>query len=119
MKMSMAVMTGILVANFALAGQESKPKPGCYEDGVYYAIPNSQVFEGASYQGETKTLTLRFTKGIIYEYYNVSRKTFVTFMKVDNKGEFFNEHIRTYYSYGRVPWRVPGRQPHSDCTRAR
>jgi hypothetical protein len=74
-----------------------------WADARFYPVESS-VFDAARYDGASRTLTLLFRSGHAYEYYGVSRKTWLTFMRVKYKGSFFNAHIRRAYECKQTGW---------------
>jgi hypothetical protein len=72
-----------------------------WESGRFHPV-DSNVFDSARYDAPNQTLTLLFRTGEAYAYQGVSRKTWLTFMRVKHKGSFFNAHIRRAYVSRRV-----------------
>jgi len=62
----------------------------------------SGVFRSVHYDTRRDILTLTFNSGAVYDYYQVSRKTYETFMRTRYKGSFFHAHIRTGYTWQRM-----------------
>jgi hypothetical protein len=62
----------------------------------------SDLLNSVTYDGATHTLTLAFDDGSIYEFYAVDRSVFLDLVRVVNKGEYFNAHIRNVFRYRRV-----------------
>lgn len=57
------------------------------------------AFEGSG----SGTLTIDFTDGTSYEYYNVSPLVFANLLRSNSKGGFFNRRIRNAgYGFSRV-----------------
>ena len=60
---------------------------------------NSSNLKSASYNSENKTLTIEFSSGSIYEYYNVPWAIFTKFRMADSQGKYFNANIAKEYKY--------------------
>lgn len=65
-------------------------------------IINSSNLKSAIYDTNTKTLTVTFNNGSIYEYYDVPHVIFVKFRMSESQGKFFNTHISRAYKYKKV-----------------
>jgi len=89
-----AVALGYLWVVYGLA---AKAAPS-WEEGRFIPV-DSSVFTSVKYDGRNDVLTLLFTNGAAYEYFGVSRKTWLTLMRTEHKGSFFNAHIRRHYNF--------------------
>ena len=54
---------------------------------------DSGIFASVHYNTRRSILTLTFRNGAAYDYYQVSRKTYETFLRTRYKGSFFHAHI--------------------------
>lgn len=97
-KMILVAMALLVYVMAAYALVEARVPAPQWDSGHFYAV-ESPVFDSAMYDAEDQTLTLLFRSGAAYEYYGVSHKTWLTFMRVTYKGSFFNAHIRRAYPY--------------------
>lgn len=75
--------------------------------GAEFKALESRVFDGASYEGKTRTLTLYFDSGAIYAFREVPRQVFDDLTRIVNCGEYFNRSIRKQYRFERLD-RYPG-----------
>lgn len=64
-------------------------------------IRSSNV-KSASYNTETKLLTVVFNNGSIYEYENVSWELFTKFRMADSQGAFLNAKIKNTHTFKKV-----------------
>jgi hypothetical protein len=62
----------------------------------------STVIASFNYYTETRTLRVRFTSGIIYDYENVSEQVYKEMKASFSKGIYFNSHIKNKYSFQKV-----------------
>jgi len=65
-------------------------------------VINSTNLKFASFQTETKTLSVTFKNGTIYEYYGVPWKVFTKFRMSDSQGKFLNTNVNKVYEYKKV-----------------
>ena len=63
---------------------------------------NSSNIKFASYNTESKILTVTFNLGSIYEYYEVPWVIFTKFRMAESQGKFFNTDISKVYKYKKV-----------------
>ena len=63
---------------------------------------DSGIFQSVYYNSDRSILSLTFHNGAIYDYYQVSRKTYETFMRTKFKGSFFHAQIRNGYTWQRM-----------------
>lgn len=49
-----------------------------------------------------KVLRIYFTSGFIYDYYDVSKEIYESFLKAESIGKYFWEHIKDKYNYEKV-----------------
>lgn len=59
----------------------------------------SSVIKHFNYETASKSLTITFVSGFIYQYQNVSPKTFNLFKAATSKGRYFNYHIKDKYKF--------------------
>ena len=64
--------------------------------GNYRAV-ESRIFDAVKYDGATRTLTLLFDSGAAYAYRDVPRQVYDDFVRIVNKGEYFNREIKRVY----------------------
>lgn len=62
----------------------------------------SRIFDGAKYDGRTRTLTVLFDSGACYAFREVPREVYLDFTRIVNPGEYFNKRIRNVYPFTRV-----------------
>ena len=67
----------------------------------------ARLFQAVSYDGATRTLTLVFHRGAAYAFHEVPRSVYDDFLRIVNRGEYFNRRIRKVYRYERLD-RYPG-----------
>ena len=79
--------------------------------GPYKPI-ESRIFEAVKYEGATRVLTVVFHTGAAYAFYEVPRQVYDDFLRIVNRGEYFNRNIRKVYRSERLD-RYPGQW----CTR--
>ena len=63
---------------------------------------NSTNLKSASYNTESKTLTVSFKNGSIYEYYEFPWELFAKFRVSESQGKFFSSQINGKYKYKKV-----------------
>jgi lysyl-tRNA synthetase class 2 len=51
------------------------------------------------YDEAWETLTVRFTDGRVYKYWNVPAEVYAEFLYASSAGGYFNANIRDKYSY--------------------
>ena len=61
----------------------------------------STVIRSFAYNAPSKILTIMFTSGRRYSYYDVPPAIFDSMRGASSKGEFFNQHIRDRFRYTR------------------
>jgi hypothetical protein len=62
----------------------------------------SSNLKSASYDTESKILTVTFNNGSIYEYYELPWEVFTKFRMSDSQGKFFNAEISKKYKYKKL-----------------
>ena len=62
----------------------------------------STNIRSASYNTESKLLTVVFNNGSIYEYSDVSWELFTKFRMSDSQGAFLNSKIKNTHAYKKV-----------------
>lgn len=66
----------------------------------------STNLKSCSYVESTKTLTIEFHSGAVYEYYDVPRHVYRALYEGDDAYGYFDANIKGVYSYNRVrSWR--------------
>lgn len=56
----------------------------------------------ASYDTQTKVLTITFNNGFIYEYEDVSWELFTKLRMSESQGKFFNEFISKKHTFRKI-----------------
>lgn len=87
-----------LVLALGVAGAEAARKRG---EGEYRAV-ESRIFDAVKYDGSSRTLTLLFDSGSAYAYDDVPRRVYDDFVRIVNKGEYFNREIKDVYRVRRL-----------------
>jgi len=62
----------------------------------------SSNLKSASYNTESKNLTVSFNNGSIYEYYDVPWVIFTKFRMSESQGKYFNTNISRTYKYKKI-----------------
>jgi len=62
-------------------------------------IINSSNLKIASYDTESKTLTVTFNNGSIYEYYEVPWEIFTKLRTSESQGKYFTANIKEKYKF--------------------
>ena len=62
----------------------------------------SSNLKSASYDTESKTLTITFQNGSIYEYYEFPWEKFVKFRTSESQGKFLNTDINGKYKFKKI-----------------
>lgn len=62
---------------------------------------NSSTMNKFKYDAQSQLLTIFFTSGETYNYYNVPLSVFEGLNKASSKGQFFNNRIRDHFRYGK------------------
>ena len=62
----------------------------------------SSNLKSASYNTESKILTVTFNNSSIYEYYEVPWAVFAKFRMSESQGKFFNTNISRSYKYKKI-----------------
>jgi hypothetical protein len=101
----LAILAYAVLAFGHLSGQASAT---AWQADRTYSIKGGP-FQAAHYDADRTELTLVFRSGAAYAYTGVSRKTWLTFMRVRHKGSFFNSHIKPTYESRRVDAAGTGR----------
>lgn len=82
----------LLVAGGALRMAEAAP----------LRVVESRVFQAVKYDGSTRTLVLVFHSGSAYAFYDVPRRVYDDFLRIVNRGEYFQRNIRKVYRSERL-----------------
>ena len=61
---------------------------------------SSECIDNVTY--DAGTLTIRFTDGTLYEYYNVPTLIWANLNREISLGRYFNYNIRNQYSFSRL-----------------
>ena len=97
MRLMLALAGLLLVTEGALRLAEAAPRKPV----------EARLFQLVKYDGATRTLTLVFHRGAAYAFHEVPRSVYDDFLRIVNRGEYFNRHIRKVYRYDRLD-RYPG-----------
>ncbi len=62
------------------------------------AVVSSAIAQ-IGYEEMSRRLTVTFTTGKTYTYFDVPKDLHIGFMNSSSKGQFFNTHIRDHYLY--------------------
>lgn len=62
----------------------------------------SSNIKHALYDTESKTLTITFNTGSIYEYYEFPWENFTKFRMCESQGKFFNTNINGKYTHKKI-----------------
>lgn len=65
-------------------------------------VINSSNLKFASYQTESKILTVTFKNETIYEYYDVPWEIFTKLRMSESQGKFFNSNISRTFKFKKV-----------------
>ena len=71
------------------------------EEGDLIALA-STVLDSAVYEEEARVLVIKFRGGTSYEYYGVNDDVFQELLRTEDKGRYFNAHIRNVYACERI-----------------
>lgn len=63
----------------------------------------THIFRAVKYDGANRTLTLWFHSGSAYAFHEVPRQVYDDFLRIVNRGEYFNRRIKKVYRYERIP----------------
>lgn len=63
----------------------------------------SKMFTEASYDSDSCTMELTFSKGKSYEYYDFPPDEWAKFLAAESAGRYFLQHIKGQARYARVP----------------
>lgn len=94
--MKKAMIVAVWVA-MVMAARAAVPGQGT---GFQYV--ESRIFDGVRYDGATRTMFLLFDSGSAYAFHDVPRAVYLDFLRIVNKGEYFNREIRKSYRWERV-----------------
>lgn len=72
------------------------------ESEMEWTSVDSTNLADVKYVEETQTLTIRFTSGSEYEYYDVPQSVVDGLMGPGSKGEYFHQNIRGRFRYARI-----------------
>ena len=94
-KLSILVLVGGLIGIHAVSAAETIS----IKKTVTFIPVQSRVFEGVAYEVQGHALWLWFDRGGVYCYRGVTSDHYRGFLSSDNKGRYFNTHIRSRYVY--------------------
>jgi hypothetical protein len=59
----------------------------------------STAISDIDYDEDSETLTVRFTDGTVYAYWNVPAEEYANLLYASSAGGYFNANIRNRYNY--------------------
>jgi|HubBroStandDraft_6_1064221.scaffolds.fasta_scaffold2902692_2 hypothetical protein len=62
----------------------------------------SKHLNGGDYDPESRTLTIQFTNGAVYNYYGVPQTTADILFQTGSSQDYFNDHVRNSFRYVKV-----------------
>ena len=62
----------------------------------------SNSLSAVGYQRQRELLQVKFVSGETYQYSAVPESVYLSLMAAESKGRFFNQYIRSRYSYAKV-----------------
>jgi hypothetical protein len=65
-------------------------------------VPDSSNIASIGYDQETQTLEVEFSKGNLYQYFDVPQAVYEGFLIADSKGKYLIAQIKGNYRYARV-----------------
>lgn len=68
----------------------------------WIATPESSNIAGFDYNKETQVLTVEFTNGGRYNYFDVPETVFERMKAASSKGQFLAQNVKNVYRYARV-----------------
>ena len=68
----------------------------------WIATPESTTMSGFGYEKNSQVLTVEFTHGGRYSYYDVPEAVFEQMKAASSKGQFLAQNIKNAYRYARV-----------------
>lgn len=69
---------------------------------ILYASVNSSNLKEVNYDALTQKLRVRFHNGSEYCYHKVPQKVYTGLIRAESVGTYFNNYIRTIYSYEKI-----------------
>ena len=69
---------------------------------IYNVIKSSNITE-SKYDTEDKTMTVKFSSGLEYEYKDVPHEVYAEFRLSESQGKYFNSKISKGYKYSKLP----------------
>lgn len=60
---------------------------------------DSSRIRSVGFDDPTRTLTIEFKDGKIFEYYDVDRAVYLGLTVAESVGRYFNEHVKGKYRY--------------------
>jgi len=72
------------------------------EGKIIKVVINSSNLKTASYDTESKTLTITFVNKNIYEYYEVPWEIFTKFRMAESQGKYFVANIKDKYKFKKI-----------------
>lgn len=69
---------------------------------IINVVVKSSNIQAATYDTESKTLTVTFNTNMIYDYYDVPWEIFTKFRTASSQGKYFNTNIKPNYKFKKV-----------------
>ena len=89
----------LLCSSCGTTGSGEKETASSTEPGKVKLSPiESRIFNAAHYDRKTKSLTLQFNNDATYRYAEVPKGVYKSFLKADDKGDYYRREIRTKYT---------------------
>lgn len=63
---------------------------------------SSSNIASIGYDESSQILEVEFKSSDVYQYYNVSKDTYETFMDAGSKGRYFHKYVRDKYKFVRI-----------------
>lgn len=93
----------LLERDFAVGGDYARLFRSLYRDWSERMVPvTSSAIHSLSHNRCLPILTVRFSRGQVYDYYDVPHRVYEEFLAAQSKGQYLNENIRRYYGYRRI-----------------
>jgi hypothetical protein len=89
--------------DFAVGGDYARLFRSLYRDWSERMVPvTSSAIHSLSHNRCLPILTVQFSRGQVYDYYDVPYRVYEEFLAAQSKGQYLNENIRRYYGYRRI-----------------
>lgn len=71
------------------------------------AVTSSQI-KSVGYDPASRTLEVEFTKGAVYQYFDVPEAMYRDLIEAESIGKYFNQFIKYGKEYKRIPQQTEG-----------